>query len=81
MADPADRTKPFTAPSGKAGHIPMADGNVFCWMMTGTSIPEVCGWVEKDWVIVKGTYGYWRTPDPEEAVKRASTHLDIGLKD
>lgn len=53
-----------------SGEIPMNDGHVFRWMLTGTTVPEICGWVEKDHTMLNQTYGFYRTPDPDEALKR-----------
>lgn len=34
--------------------------------------PEVCGWIEQDGDIVKGSYGFWRTECANEAATRAA---------
>lgn len=62
------------------GEIPMSGDNVFRWMMTGTTTPEVCGWIEKNHTILKGSYGFWRTDDPQEAARRASISFNIPLE-
>jgi hypothetical protein len=66
--------------SKKFGDIPLRDGYVFRWMMTGDTVPEVYGWTEKDYSIVKGTTGWFRTTDAEAAAKIALSNLEeMGL--
>lgn len=52
----------------KSGYFPLKDGAQFAWMLEGDLKPEILGWVERsDRMMVKGTYGYWRTDDPQTA--------------
>lgn len=59
-----------------SGEIALTDGHVFKWMIQNPDKPEVYGWVEKDWIIVKGSGGWFRTPDPENAARIAQSNLD-----
>lgn len=63
----------------QSGEIEMTNGFVFKWMMSGTTTPEVYGWIEKNYSILKGSGGYWRTSDPQEACKRAALSFDAEL--
>ncbi len=57
----------------KSGEFKFSDRLRFRWVLEGVTEREVLGWFEDDHVIVKGTYGFWRTSDPEEALRRART--------
>lgn len=61
------------------GDIPMSDGTVFRWMLTGTSSPEIYGWQERDHSIVSHSGGWWRTDDPQEAARRCAmaNHIEV----
>lgn len=56
--------------TGTSGVIPLNNGHTFRWMRQGARTPEIYGWVEKDYTVINGTGGFWRTNDPQEAVKR-----------
>lgn len=55
------------------GEITLKNGDVFKWQLSGTTTPEIYGWVERNYSIVKGTAGFYRTTDPE----RAKQHAEI----
>lgn len=63
----------------KSGEVAVQNGFTFKWMMSGTTTPEVYGWLEKEWEILKGSAGFYRTPDPEEAAKRAVVSFGIDV--
>lgn len=67
--------------SNNSGEIALEDDFYFKWTMTGTSVPEVYGWVEKGWSIVKGSTGWWRTAEPQEAAERACANLGYKIKE
>lgn len=54
---------------GDNGKIDCANGVTFRWMIGGgEEHPEVAGWFEyADGRIMSGSYGWWRTTDPEKA--------------
>lgn len=64
----------------KSGDIPLAVRHVFRWMLQGDRAPEIYGWVEVDHSIVQPG-GFWRTPDPEEAARRACAAFDLKMED
>lgn len=55
--------------------IDLGKGYTFRSMIEGDRIPEVYGWIEKDYAIVKGTGGFYRTPDPEAASRIARMNV------
>lgn len=57
--------------SPTSGEFTFSERLCFRWMIQGERSREVLGWFEDDHLIVKGTYGYWRTDDPAEALQRA----------
>lgn len=58
--------------SETCGEFVFGDHLRFRWMVQGERPAEVLGWFEdSDRLIVKGSYGYWRTNDPAEALRRA----------
>jgi hypothetical protein len=62
-----------------SGEVPLSGGHVFRWVLQGTTVPEVCGWVEKDHAVVTGTYGFYRTVDPQAAARIAASNLGLEL--
>lgn len=66
--------------SGKSGETTLSGGNKFRWNIQGERPPEVYGWIEKDHSIVKGSGGFWRTPDPVEATKRAAAAFGLEVE-
>lgn len=57
-------------PNPSSGDTPMPNGYVFRWIVQGDRTPEIYGWLEMNHDIIRGTGGFWRTDDPEEAVRR-----------
>lgn len=53
-----------------SGEIEIKEKLRFRWMVQGDRTPEIYGWLEYDHSIVDGTGGFYRTPDPTEALKR-----------
>lgn len=60
--------------------VTMSDGSVFRMIMTGTTTPEIYGWLEKDHCLISGSAGWWRTTDPQEAAKRAAANFGLEIK-
>lgn len=52
--------------NGTIGKIELGNGFSFIWAKMKDG--EVCGHIEKpDMTVLKGSYGFWRTTDPEAA--------------
>lgn len=47
----------------------------FRWMIKGTTRPEIYGWFERDFTVIVGTSGFWRTDDADEAFRRAKANF------
>lgn len=65
--------RPVDAPDGPAatsGEERIGDKLVFRWMIQGDRTPEIYGWLERDYSIVPGTGGFWRTANSDEALAR-----------
>ncbi len=62
-----------------SGEIELGQGRTFRWMLQGDRIPEIYGWIERNYTIEKGTGGFWRTDDPQEAARRALSNFPAQL--
>lgn len=54
-----------------------ACGTVFRCQTQGDRSPEIYGWLERDFAIVPGSGGWWRTDDPVEARNRCAARFDL----
>lgn len=64
--------------NGNIGKIELGTGYSFIWAKMNDG--EVCGHIERpDMTVLKGSYGFWRTVDPEKAAYYAVQvfHNDI----
>jgi len=52
--------------------ITLENGFVFKFMIDGNRTPEVYGWIEKDFEILKDSSGWYRTDVPEDAARYAA---------
>lgn len=58
------------------GEVKLKNGHKFRWKMTGTTKPEVYGWIEREnGSIITRSAGWWRTTDPEAAAKTAAANF------
>lgn len=59
------------------GEIQIAEGTTFRYVIDREArIPEICGWVEQNHDMVKGTYGFYRTDDANAACEIAKSKLN-----
>jgi len=65
----------------KCPHIALSDGHVFRWTLQGDRTPEVYGWIEKDWSILPGSGGWWRTTDAQRAARIAASNHGLSVID
>lgn len=61
------------AEQAASGTIELEHGARFRWNVTGSTVPEIYGWLETAAGAPIGSGGFWRTPDAEEAARRAKT--------
>jgi hypothetical protein len=60
------------------GNIKISNGCVFRWVIQESISPEVYGWVEKNFDIIKESSGWFRTADPILASKIAQSNIETG---
>lgn len=67
------------APALQSGQVDLGNKVVFRWMIQGETTPEIYGWLERDFAIVQGSGGFWRTADPDEALRRVKAAFSAEL--
>jgi len=67
----------MTTKTATQGTIKISDTHDFHWMISGEKCPEIYGWVEDEYRRqLKGTNGWYRTTDPQVAMKHAIMAID-----
>ncbi|MBB3910146.1 hypothetical protein [Sphingomonas desiccabilis] len=72
-------TLEVTKYTDRSGEVALGSLGAFRFLIQGTSVPEVYGWIEKDHTITHQG-GFWRTPDPLEAAERALAAFGLEVR-